>query len=185
HRPLLNQFAISILPLPTTYAQYLRGRSRRAVRTNLRRSLARGTVCSIITNHELRTKIVQDIMAQRKEDPSELLDRAESSHINRTFFVAQDNTGKTLAIAEIILDKDWVGLVTLITAHNGLETKDARYQLHSHIVEYLIAHKKQYLFIGGNALPLAPNLHYFQQILGYKLFRVQLATKKGNTPSAT
>ncbi|MGL4305221.1 MAG: hypothetical protein ACRCSF_03625 [Mycobacteriaceae bacterium] len=169
-----HRIAVSLLPLPGTSAEYLRGKPRQAVRTNIRRSLDVGTTCSVVTDPYERADIVKDVMAQRNEDPRQLLDRPEHSKIDRTFFVARSSSGEALALAETVHDGLWVGLGVLVTGRSGPETRDARYHLHTDVIKHVIDCSAKKLIVGGNSLLFPQGTRYFQHRVGYSIIRLRL-----------
>lgn len=88
-----------------------------------------------------------------------------------TQFIASDDAGCPLAVAAVVID-DEVCLLRLAVA----SSYDARWALHHHLVVTLIDRGVKYLVSAGNgpfgALGLSPDVHYYQQLLGYELCHI-------------
>jgi hypothetical protein len=94
--------------------------------------------------------------------------RARIERPEVTLLVARDKHGQPLAFAGAVID-DAVCLIELAIANDHL----ARWALHDHLVQYLIARGVRYLFAEGGgpfgALGFATGVRYYQHLLGYQL----------------
>jgi hypothetical protein len=97
-----------------------------------------------------------------------------------TVVIARDEQGRPLAYAAAIID-DTVCLIgsALATCH------EARWALHDHLVQILIARGVRYLLAEGGglfgALGFATNVQHYQHLLGYELRHVIPAGTRRNT----
>ncbi len=152
----VNRLAQTVLPIPPTVEDYLRGRRRQAVRTNIRRAREAGVTC--------RPLRIGDECALLGV-PVELI-----SHPGDAWWGAFDARGRTLALAIVSLDGEWAML-------NALKSRShlARYLLHTEIVSFLAASGVRRLLVNGGAgLVLDDGLRYFQRRLGYEVVHVRL-----------
>jgi hypothetical protein len=85
-----------------------------------------------------------------------------------TLTVARDEHGRPLAYAAVIID-DMVCLICSALAN----CHEARWALHDHLVQILIARRVRYLLAEGGglfgALGFAVNVQHYQHLLGYEL----------------
>lgn len=169
-----NRLCRGVLILPTHHADYLRGRRRQALRTNLRKAEAAGIRCETISNPRRAFDEITEIVNGRRipwadaevamlESWPEMLKGPEV-----TLLAARDRLGRPLAAIAAVID-DAVCLIRVAVACSH----DARWALHDHLVRMLIAQRVRYLLAEGGgpfgALGLDPNVHHYQHLLGYEL----------------
>jgi hypothetical protein len=171
-----NRLCRAVLLVPRCHADYLRGRHRQALRTNLRRANAAGIGCEWITAAPRAVDAGREILHRRRLEPmteveidritcawSELFARSEI-----TLGVARANQGTPLAIIAATIDER-VCLIHSAVASNH----EARWALHDHLVRLLIARGVKYLLCEGGgplgALGFPPEIHHYQRLLGYEL----------------
>lgn len=168
-----NRLCRGVLVLPQDRSEYLRGRHRQALRTNLRRAAAAGIRCEVV-HERLRTfDEALEIFADRRPDATLTAAEATSwrSLLTRqemTLLAAHDRLGRPLAVAAVLID-DMVCLLqwSISSSH------EARWALHDHLVDVLIARGARYLVASGGgafgALGLGASLQHYQRLLGYEL----------------
>ena len=182
-----NRFCRGLLFLPEDHAAYLRGRRRQALRTNLRRAADAGIECEVVTDprraiddisHVLRRQwnwLADAEMEARLEDFRASVTRSEV-----TTAVARDEDGRPLAVATTVIDN----FVCLIT-HAVATSHEARWALHDHLVQLLIARRVRYLLAEGGGmfgvLGFATNVQHYQHLLGYELRHVVPDGRRGTT----
>ena len=134
-----NRLCRGVLVLPDHHSDYLRGRRRQALRTNLRRAELAGIWCEPITDpHQAFDEITQ-IVRERQVPltPAELPVLASWHAVlarpEMTLLVARDQDGHPLALTGAVID-DVVCVVRLAVA----SSHDARWALHDHLVRILI-----------------------------------------------
>lgn len=167
-----------ILLLPQEHADYLRGRRRQALRTNLRRAAKAGIHCHVVSDPRLAADDVYRVSRGRGGSLTEaelqawlnaVREAVERSEV--TIAVARDEHGQPLAVVGAIVD-DMVCLINyaLATSH------EARWALHDYIVRILIARRVRYLLADGGgpfgALGFTSSVRHFQHLLGYELRHV-------------
>ena len=149
------RIAQGVLPVPSEFSTYLRGRRRQAVRTNNRRALESGMTCGYV-------KVASWTPEDRPIGTS-----PEAEH-----WTAIDPHGGTVAEAWLVVDEDCALLHTLTSS-----ASNARWLLHTAIVERLCAARCQLLITNSYDIPLMPRGHqHFQHLLGYTIARIQPAT---------
>lgn len=169
-----NRLCRGVLVLPDHHSDYLRGRRRQALRTNLRRAESAGIECEAITDPQAAFAEVERIVDQRQVPltPEELPVlaswRAVVEQPEMTLFMARDRLGCPLAIIGAVIDDD-VCVIRLALA----SSHDARWALHDHLVRTLIARGVSYVLGEGGgpfgALGFDSNIHHYQHLLGYEL----------------
>lgn len=161
-----------VLLLPRDHADYLRGRHRQALRTNLRKAVAAGIQCEVVTDPHCA---VDDSDALRRQW-SPVTDalgysRALVAQPEMTVVVARDRHGQPLAIAAAVVD-DTVCLIM----HALAACHEARWALHDYLVQMLIARRVRYVLAEGGgvfgALGFTNGTQHYQRLLGYELRHV-------------
>jgi hypothetical protein len=151
--------AQGVLPLPADFAEYMRGRRRQAVRTNV--------------GHARRTGLTVVSVAIDNWAPG--LDDTRAGHIAPgpvERWMVFDATGQAVADSILSVDDEVALLHGLVTIAANV---NARWLLHAAIVErlcgscdFLITNSDDAYFIG------AGNQH-FQRLLGYKISRLRVS----------
>ena len=175
-----NRLSRGVLILPQEHADYVRGRRRQALRTNLRRAAAAGIRCEEVTDPRRATddalRLLRHYGNTETETETEwqarmtglraLLTRPEA-----TVTIARDRHGRPVALVVAIIDET-VCLIDLAvsTCH------DASWALHDHLVRILIARRVRYLLAMGGGLfgglGFTKNVQHYQHLLGYELRHV-------------
>ena len=169
----LDRVPIALLPLPATEAEYLRGRARQALRTNVTRALeAGGRVSAPGSAAELFDCIVE-LAARRRQPVGEMVPRRPRDGLVRHFAVAWDGAGEPVALTETIIDGPWAGLAVLVSDGGHPQASPARYLLHLHTVGHLLAQDVRQMVVGGSMLLTAPGVRYFQQRTGFVPVRLR------------
>jgi hypothetical protein len=174
----ITRFCHGVLLLPRDHADYLRGRRRQALRTNLRRAAAAGIRCEIVSDPEVAFDDISEVWRRQwmslpeAEFKTRLNDLRESvARAEVTIAVARDAGGRPLAMAAAFID-DTVCLIK----HAVATSHEARWALHDHVVRLLIARRVRYLLADGGgtfgALGFTRNLQHYQHLLGYELRHV-------------
>jgi hypothetical protein len=171
-----NRLCRGVLRLPADHRDYLRGRRRQALRTNLRRADILGITCGQVEDPQSCLQALGVILKHRTNTPG---DRARlmvawEPHFARAetaTLIARDRKGEPLAIAAVVIDRD-VCLIQFAVA----SSHEARWALHDHLVGILIGRGAKYLLAEGGgpfgALGFAAELHHYQHLLGYQLLHL-------------
>ena len=170
-----NRFCRGVLLLPEDHSEYLRGRRRHALRSNLRRAARAGVRCEAISDPVSALGAAEQIVLARRlrSTAAELagLKEAWSALFARpevTLLIARDRDDRPLAIVAAVIDES-VCLVQVAVASGHL----ARWALHDYLVRILIRGRVRYLLVEGDgpfgALGFDPDVHHYQRLLGYEL----------------
>jgi hypothetical protein len=158
-----NRIAQGVLHLPERPADYLRGRSRQAVRTNLHRAEAAQLQCRAVFDLDERRCAAAEL--GHEEWAAKLVDRPSDP-----FWVARDEAGENVGLLWATVDSEWAMLRLLVATRS-----EARYALHMALVTYLCSREVRYLFVRErSALLLTPGLQYFQKVLGYRVAHLRV-----------
>jgi hypothetical protein len=170
-----NRLCRAVLLLPQGHADYLRGRHRQALRTNLRRASAAGIRCDSIADASTALAAAGEILDRRSargtEADLECTTRTWAqlfASTDMTLAIARDQDARPLALMAAIVDAS-VCVIHVAVASNH----EARWALHDYLVRLLIARGVRYLLSEGGgpfgALGFPPEVHHYQQLLGYEL----------------
>jgi hypothetical protein len=172
-----NRLWRGVLFLPDDHADYLHGRSRRALRNNLQRAKAAGVTCEVVKG-DSRGDELAAVLRRHYADASETdLDtafnefRPRITGIEKTVMAARDRDGETVAILAVTIDEEGCIIhLALAACHQ------ARWALHDYLVQTLILRGVRYLLAGDDgpfgALAYSPNIQHYQRLLGYELRHV-------------
>jgi hypothetical protein len=171
-----------VLALPDRESDYLRGRNRRALRNNLRRAAAAGIRCEGEGCVERALGAMREVLLNRRAAVTVADGVALAEHWPAVFarpevttLVARDAARGALAVAAVVTD-DEICVILLAVA----SSHEARWALHYHLVQTLIARRVTYLLAvdGGplGALGLPPEVQYYQHLLGYACAHVVPST---------
>ena len=178
-----NRLCRGLLVLPEHHSDYLRGRRRQALRTNLRRAEVAGIRCEAISDPGRAFDEITEIVEQRRTSATQaelqilaswqaMLEGPEM-----TLVVARDQLGRPLALMAAVVD-DAVCLIRLAVA----SSYEARWALHDHLTRILIARGVKYLLGEGGgpfgALGFDANLLHYQHLLGYELRHLRPRTRR-------
>ena len=161
----VDRVPVGLLRLPASRAEYLRGRPRQALRTNLNRAAADG-VTSTTDLSLAEVERSAEHIGQRRGGPLALLTGARAlPGVVPLFAVSHDAAGDPVAVCEVVVDGSWAGLRTLQTVPDG---QTLRYPLHTHVVTELIAREVTMLTVRGSMLLTSAGTRYFQRRTGYE-----------------
>jgi hypothetical protein len=175
-----NRLCQGVLVLPRHHSDYLRGRRRQAVRTNLRKAAAAGIRCEPTQDRALALDHVLEILRHRDGSVTEADAKewcVDVAQPELTLLVARDACGRPLACAGVVVD-DAVCLIRFAVARSH----EARWALHDYLVQILIARGISYLVAEGGgpfgALGFESNVQHYQHLLGYELRHVTPNTRR-------
>lgn len=157
--------AISTLTLPAEFDEYLRGRSRQAVRTNCSRAAKAGVTATCLRDDALVRERMQDLFGRRADADGGAWYFERAALREGEFWFATAGDTATLAMAEVIVD-DSVALLRSMISAPGDGRSDARYLLTVELLASLSRRGVRHVIV-GRALSLPPGLAYFQKRLGF------------------
>ena len=164
----LGRAPVAVLRLPDTRAEYLRGRPKQALRTNISRATAMGITCAVVACPEEVGRVVAHVADRRRQDPATMVRESADPALTRRVSVAYDADGLPVAISETIVDGDWAGLATLVTVPTEGDGQVLRYLLHAHTVGDLIDSGVRMVTVSGSMLLSTAGTRYFQRRTGYE-----------------
>jgi hypothetical protein len=163
---LRRRLAWAVLDLPTVEDQYLVGRSRQALRTNLRHAVARGVTSSRVT-YETWSEAMSAILRARGDNPGPQQDGPGPGQ-QAAYYVARDARGEPLAFAGATLFGEFAALFALVSRPDRQpDSSWARHQLHTFLALDLGCSGAKHL-LTGSALRETAGTQYFQHLLGYQ-----------------
>lgn len=172
---LKNRLCRGVLLLPESHADYLRGRRRHALRTNLRRAAAAGIRCEVMSDSRRGGEELAVVLHRHWDGLPEAEMQAWTSHFceriarpEMTVMVARDQSGGALAVLAATIDDSVCAIsFAMATCH------EARWALHDHAVRILIARRVRYLLAADEgpfgALAYPTNVQHYQHLLGYEV----------------
>lgn len=177
----VGRLAAAVLELPDRIEDYLRGRSRQAVRTNLTHARRLGVSCRAVQDEEERYATVRAVLAARGT-PAATLDSACQHSLARSheLHVAAGPDGTPLAFAGCGIDVEWVHVSQFWSTGTGPASTHARYALHVHLVEQALC-RGAHAFCFESALTVPPGLQHLQHLLGFRPANLRLSREPPQT----
>ena len=164
-----GRLAQAVLELPTAEEQYLVGRPRQALRTNLRHARDLGVTSDRVPTHEAWFEAASVILRARQDGKAvgREMDKPEPGrHV--AYYVARDAHQTPLAFAGVALFGQFAVLFVMLNHHERHPSASwARYQLHTFLALDLGRAGVRYLLVGSALRETAGN-QYFQHLLGYR-----------------
>jgi hypothetical protein len=149
--------AQAILDLPTDFADYMRGRHRQAVRTNIGHARRAG---------QFVLSCAVDGWAPGLDDSRRAA--ITPGPVERWMVLAAD--GQIVADSIVSVDRDVALLQGLVSS-----TENARWLLHTAIVERLCGECSLLLTNSDDVYRLAAGTQHFQRLLGYRIGRLRIS----------
>jgi hypothetical protein len=164
----LNRAPIALLDLPASTAEYLAGRKRQALRTNLRRAADAGLTCARVTDEQELLRVAEHLSTRRHTTPATLLGGDPHPSPSCWFTAAYDREGEPVALSRVLVDRTWAGLVYMVSATGHDEALLVRYAMHAAVVGALVEAGVGHFVVGGSMLLTDPGVRYFQQRTGFR-----------------
>jgi len=154
--------------------QYLNGRHRQAVRTNMRRAQEQGIVARRLDEYGEFAAAAASVYAGREGGEEVLANmRAPSPQERFAWYCASGPAeGTPVVIAAVALFGDAGVLAVMVGDLRNPHAGHARYLLHNFIRSDLAAHSTRQLIVGSVLREPSGNL-YFQRLLGYRICNVR------------
>ncbi len=162
-----NRAPVAVLELPASQAEYLKGRSRQALRTNLNRAAAEGLHCAPVEDAGELHRVASAIATRRDTTPDTLVRPGQLPERDRLWSAAFDAAGEPVALCQAVVDEDRAGLVLMVTAVGHVAAPLVRYALHAHLTGRLVDRGVSTLAVGGSMLLTSTGTRYFQQRTGF------------------
>ena len=164
-----GRFAQAVLSTHQSEVEYLRGRRKQAVRTNLRRCYDLGVECREVPDIDERTALRHEISGYG--DTNWWCELGWDSSPKRVF-TARRRGRELLAVASLVVDGTWAWLDLLHKVSTCPSGGLARYALHFEMHRRLREGGVRWLW-AGNGITLEPGLQYFQYLLGYEIYNLK------------
>lgn len=162
-----NRAPVAVLELPDSQAEYLRGRAKQALRTNLTRAAAEGLHCAPVEDAQELHRIAAVIATRRNTTPDTLVRPGQLPARDWLWSAAFDGTGAPVALCQAVVDSGRAGLVLMVTAVGHAAAPLVRYALHAHLTERLVDRGVSTLAVGGSMLLTSTGTRYFQRRTGF------------------
>jgi hypothetical protein len=175
----LDRAPVAVLALPRTTAEYLRGRPRQALRTNVARATRAGITCRTVSDMADVQQICGQIAEVRRTTPDVYLAPHVRPGPQSVLSAAFDAAGAPLALSHLVLDGTWAGIGFKVAVIDREEAHLARYALHVHMAGILIDRGVERLTVGGSMLLSTPGTRYFQARTGFEPVRIRLRPASG------
>ncbi|MFZ0664782.1 MAG: hypothetical protein WAM97_03445, partial [Acidimicrobiales bacterium] len=172
------RLAVAVLDLGAECDPYLAGRGRQAVRTNSSRAVRFGAKAVELESEAERFEAFDEILRAREPENDtgwSWLDQLTKSGTSRCFgaFAAD---GTPLAVSSADCHFTWASMRWFLRHPGRAEGDDARYLLHTAMVETLCDGGVRYL-ISDSALRMSTGLRYLHHLLGYRPMNVRYRGK--------
>lgn len=180
--------ATSVLVLPDRQGAYEEGAAKQTLRRKSRKALARGVhwkpvndlaerhVLLDLANDSERNHPLQDYR-EPNPDNDDLLDYG-------LWLAAYADDGRPLLLSVTPVDTDWAVLRYFRTLGGGEEHSNARYLMTQVLVDHLVGLGVLYLADVSSPVGLPNGLRHFQRMLGFRIFRVKIASSEPSGPAS-
>jgi N-acetylglucosaminyldiphosphoundecaprenol N-acetyl-beta-D-mannosaminyltransferase len=169
----------AVLPLEATQKRYLTGKSRQALRTNLSRARDLGITCAVVDTEDDKRALGRAMSKDLHE--FDISDEDMFRFPQDTWMEARSSEGEQIAMALLSQSSSYGLLIRLFARPDHPASSQARFALHSAVVEHVRANGGQYLLVEGKGpLFLEPGLQYFQHLNGYRLMNVRLGSAQSS-----
>lgn len=161
--------ALAVLALPPSMDEYLRGKSRQAVRTNIRRSNDLGYNTSRVEADQFcRQVIAADKYGQHFRWIDMLI--AELPTDDMQHWLARNRAGWPVAAARVQIDRN-IAWIKYLVSTECARNSGIRYKLSADIFAYLISKDVNFCIV-GSTYNLDSGLKYFQERLGFRTMSI-------------
>ena len=174
----LDRAPVAVLALPRSTAEYLSGRPRQALRTNIKRATDAGVDCALVHDRHELGRAVAHLATRRGQSAAQMVSSQARAGLRREFHIAYDAAGDPLALGETIVDHTMAGVGVLVSATDHPDGPNTRYLLHAHIVGGLIDRGVHTLTVGGSMLLTSAGTRYFQRRTGFIPARLRLLPRQ-------
>ncbi|HEX8086010.1 MAG TPA: hypothetical protein VF529_17085 [Solirubrobacteraceae bacterium] len=164
--------ARAVLIVPPDPADYLRGRTRQALRTNRTRSRRLGIACRRVDGGAEKRALLLEHLRSRREDV-DTFEREQRIRVEDAEVHVAERDGAIEAIAMVYVAAEAAYLAYLRAGLDERYSSAARYALSAAVTQSLSARGVR-AQISGSALGVDPGTAYLQQRLGYSIGNVYL-----------
>jgi hypothetical protein len=173
--------AVAVLDIPQEAGAYRTGRSRRSMRYNIAKAVADGVSCVTLAGpDEVQRRFAEIVVDGWGVDPSSRKYRRWQHEIDNAphalYLAAVDAEDSALVFSKIILSDDHARLHTFIQKNRDIAQGDSgpsRFLLAEYMVESLRVAGVRHMIV-DSIIALPRGLRYFQQLLGYSVYNIDL-----------
>ena len=165
-----GHWAQAVVQTPVNVPQYLRGRRKQALRTNLRRAGELGVTAARLGAYEQFAAAAASVYRQRAGGEAVLAGLAPPSRSDDFVWYAAHAAGREepVAIAAVAIFGDVAALSVMVGDPRFTRLGHARYLLHTFVLGDLAGAGIGHL-VAGTVLRETAGNRYFQQLLGYRV----------------
>lgn len=166
--------AVSVLFLPKAGADYLKGRSRQALRTNLTKAKALGLSAKEAESTTFRRAVADQLECGANINYLDAV-LAEETTRHMRHWLGYDADGNPIGFARLLIDGD-IAWLKVMVCQRERKNSIVRYKLAAEIFQSL-ADTGIKLIINVSALQLDEGLIYFGQRLGFETVKIEINTR--------
>jgi hypothetical protein len=169
-----GRLARAVLVVPSSAKEYLSGRKRHALRTNLNRARDLGITASRVDDQVEFIDAVRNILLSRGNSEEKVAELICDHRVDEGWaYLARNSEKIPLAFAVWIVDRDCAMLRVQMSSLIGKESTLARHVLHMAAVEDLVSNSVHHLVV-ESALAIDAAHGYFQHLLGFQPANIRL-----------
>lgn len=168
---LRTERATAILDLPACGSEYLKGRYRERVRTNISKANSLGLSCRALRSDEFQA-LVERLSEDGSNIPYLELLLAEPARPDMEHWVGVDEGGEAIALARVQTDGDVAWLKCLVAIADDPRSV-IRYKLSAEMFMSL-ADRQYKTVVAGSVVDLSDGLAFFQHLLGFRATQVEI-----------
>lgn len=167
-----RRFGLCYLPLGGD--DYLAGRSRQALRTNLRRATDEGSIVLELPPGEERQRRFDEVLAPGHDDQARNhWLQTIAGDLDPRCFAAVAADGVTLAVAATTVDGPWAHQFLFLRNPTRSDASTSRYLLQYAVVKNLAATGVEHL-LTDSAILVTQGVRYFEHLMGFQPVNLRL-----------
>jgi hypothetical protein len=165
-----GHWAQAIIETSPGESEYLTGRHRQALRTNIRRAREQGMTAKRLDTYEEFARAAEHVYAGRKGGEAVLQSMRRPLPEERFawYCASVAGSGTPVVIAAVAIFGDLGVLAVMVGDLRNPLAGHARYLLHNFVRSDLAAHDTRHLLV-GSVLREPSGTRYFQRLLGYRI----------------
>jgi hypothetical protein len=165
--------ARAVLEIPRSTDDYLRGRRKQAMRTNLRHAAKLGSTVRVASLKE-----AADLDTERRRRGQ----RTIAGRPGQALLLICSPDGTLRGFSVVTVDREWAHLDSFVGLGPRHEFLAARYLLQLHVVDYVRGRDVRFLH-AGSALAVNSSVQYFQYLVGYDPVNVRTGKARARSSS--
>jgi hypothetical protein len=184
-RPIFGgRRAQAVLDLAPDDDNYLAGRRKQALRTNLSHARQEGLHGKRVATYDEWSVAAHEVLRSRGGGPElELIQQMQppSGLQDVGYYAVVDQEGRSVAYSVAAIFNDSAVLTCMLSVPQHPAASAARYLLHTLMRSDLRTRGVRYLIV-GTAVAISPGLQYFQYLLGYEVRNLHITVRKPVEP---